>query len=105
MLEVPGLGAAGICRVGGPAGIRPWSIPRGWLGPPTRGGEKGLSELGVSLWDLAGGVPIVSYPRGWFPALVAQIGLQSPKPFVFVVTGSYLKWGVGGQGNQEIIGL
>lgn len=37
--------------------------------------KEGLSHLRVSLWGLSGGVPIVSYPRSWFPALVAQLRL------------------------------
>lgn len=36
---------------------------------------EGLSDLRVSLWGLIGGVPIVSCPRSWFPALVAQLRL------------------------------
>lgn len=56
--------------------------------PPSRGGKKDFSGLRVSLWGLIGGVPFVSYPRSSFPALVAQIGLQSPNPFVFMVIES-----------------
>lgn len=50
-----------------------------------------LSRLRISRWGLTGGVPFVSCSQSWLPALVAQIGLQGPNPFVFMVTGRWLE--------------
>lgn len=50
--------------------------------------SRGFSGLGEPLRDLTGGVPIVSNRQSSFLALVAQIGLQGPNPFVFMVRGS-----------------
>lgn len=53
--------------------------------------KRGFLTLRVSLWGLTGGIPIVFCPRSWFPALVAQMRLQGPNPFVLMVTGGSLE--------------
>lgn len=68
--------------------------------------RRGFLTLRVSLWGLKGGIPIVSCPRSWFLALVAQLRLQGPNPFVFMVTGGSLEvcvWFFFGGGREKLL--
>lgn len=68
--------------------------------------RRGFLTSRVTLWGLTGGIPIVSCPQSWFLALVAQLRLQGPNPFVFMVTGGSLEvLGVGGAywGREKLL--